>query len=206
MGTQVYVWDRFVRFFHWSLVAAFTLAWLSAEENDTVHSMAGYAVIGLVLARLGWGLVGTRHARFADFVRGPRAVKRYLLSLAGRPEHHVGHNPAGGWMVVALLATLLLTTATGVVVYGYEGHGPLATTLAPARAAGVAESAAERTARRRAEHRWEEVHEFAANLTLVLVGLHVAGVVVASRLHRENLVRAMLNGYKRGGATARDEV
>ncbi|MGE0485553.1 MAG: cytochrome b/b6 domain-containing protein [Gammaproteobacteria bacterium] len=198
MGTQVYVWDRFVRFFHGSLVTAFATAWLSAEENDAVHSIAGYAVIALVLARLAWGFVGTRHARFADFVRGPRAVMRYLRSLASGAEHHVGHNPAGGWMVVALLAMLLLTTATGAIVYGYEGHGPFATTLAPARATGAPESATERKARRRAEHRWEEIHEFAANTTLVLIGLHVAGVVVASRLHRENLVRAMFSGYKRG--------
>jgi cytochrome b len=203
MATQVYVWDRFVRIFHWSLVAAFATAWVSAEESDAVHSVAGYVVLGLVLARIAWGLAGSRHARFSDFVRGPRAVAGYLRSLTRTPEHHVGHNPAGGWMVVALLLALLATAASGLAVYGYEGHGPLATTLAPARAAGATESAAARKARRRAEHRWEEIHEFAATATLVLVALHVTGVVVASRVHRENLVRAMLTGNKRD-ATARD--
>lgn len=198
MNTPVYVWDRCVRLFHWSLVAAFATAWLTAEDAESVHVVAGYTVLALVALRLVWGVIGSRHARFADFVRGPAAVRRYLASLLqGRPEHHRGHNPAGGWMVVALLVGLLLTGASGLMVHGYEGHGPLANRLAPVPSAIRTLPAAVRKARHRAEERWEEIHEVAANGVLVLVVIHVLGVVVASALHRDNLIRAMFDGHKR---------
>ena len=101
-GEPIVVWDPLVRIVHWGLVASFTVAYLSGDVIDDLHNGAGYAVLGLVLLRIVWGLVGSRHARFSNFVRGPGAVLRYLRSLAsGRPEHHLGHNPAGGVMVVA---------------------------------------------------------------------------------------------------------
>ncbi|HEV57840.1 MAG TPA: cytochrome B [Phycisphaerales bacterium] len=163
----VRVWDFLVRVFHWALVTFFVTAYFTGDELDAVHEFAGYAVLGLVGFRLVWGLVGTRYARFTSFWFRPREVVDYLKSLASRhPRHYLGHNPAGAWMIFALLASLLLTAATGILT-------------------------------EEANHGWEDLHEFFANLTLLLVLGHVAGVLVSSVLHRENLVRAMLTGRKR---------
>ncbi len=182
---QVKVWDPLVRIFHWSLVASFFIAYFVTEENLPVHVWAGYVVLGLVLFRLVWGLVGTRHARFADFVRRPSTVVAFLRdSVARRSPRHLGHNPAGGWMIVAMLVSLILLTVTGLALYGVGEHaGPLASLMA-----GFGEHWKESL---------EEVHEFFANFTVLLVVVHVAGVVVESVLHRENLARAMVTGYKR---------
>lgn len=178
---EVKVWDPFVRAFHWTLVTAFAVAFVTEDHWLDLHVLAGYTVVALVGLRLVWGLVGTRHARFGDFVHGPRVVLAYLRDvLRGRARRYLGHNPAGGAMIVALLAGLALTAATGLLVYGAsEAAGPFA---------GVVGS------------RWAEpleaVHEALANLTLVLAGAHVAGVLASSLLHRENLVRAMVTGTK----------
>lgn len=184
-GNTVKVWDPLVRVFHWSLVAAFAVAYLTEDDVMSVHVWAGYTVAGLVAFRLLWGLIGTRHARFSDFVYRPAAVKAYLRDmLLVRARRYLGHNPAGGAMVVALLLSLLATVATGVVVYGAAEHaGPLAASLA-----GTGKSAA---------HALKEIHEFFANFTLALVFAHVAGVLLSSLAHRENLVRAMFTGRKR---------
>ncbi len=185
---QVKVWDPLVRIFHWSLVAAFAVAYFSSEDEWLgLHSVAGYIVLALVLFRLVWGFVGPRHARFSDFLYRPSAVMQHLKQvLSLRAPRYIGHNPAGGAMIVALLASLLITTVFGLAVYGAEeGAGPLAAALA-----GVSKSRA---------HALEEIHEFFANFTVVLIFAHVAGVVLESLLHRENLVRAMFTGYKRAG-------
>lgn len=178
-GTRV--WDPLVRIFHWSLAAFFFIAYLTEDDLLTVHVYAGYAVAGLVGFRLLWGVIGTRHARFSDFVTGPGAVRRYLGQLfTGKAPHYLGHNPAGAAMIIVLLASLAATAFTGAVLIAGDGQGPLAGTVF---AALSGES-------------FEETHEFFANFTLFLVGLHVAGVVVSSLLHRENLVRAMITGRK----------
>lgn len=164
------VWDVPVRVFHWLLVACFAGAWLTAESEHwrLVHVTLGYTMAGLVGFRLVWGLIGTRHARFASFVRGPRAVLAYLRSLLGpKPEHHTGHNPAGALAIVGLLGLIVLTAASGFATYNELGGDWL-----------------------------EELHEVAANALLILVGIHVAGVVVGSLVHKENLVRAMFTGRK----------
>ncbi|MBC5784715.1 cytochrome b/b6 domain-containing protein [Ramlibacter sp. USB13] len=164
------VWDLPTRLFHWLLAGSFAVAWISAESErwQLVHVTAGYTVAGLVVFRLLWGLVGTRHARFTDFVRGPRAVLGYLRSLAsGRPEHHAGHNPAGALAIVGLLALAALTTATGWANYADLGG-----------------------------HWLEEVHEALASGMLALVAVHIVAVVVSSRLHHENLVASMVHGRK----------
>jgi cytochrome b len=112
---SVRVWDAPVRIFHWLMVLSFAGAWLTAESERwrLVHVTLGYTMAGLVVFRLVWGVVGTRHARFADFVRGPAAVGRYLRSLLQRrPEPHAGHNPAGGWAILALLVLAVLATPT----------------------------------------------------------------------------------------------
>lgn len=166
----VLVWDAPVRVFHWLLVLSFAGAWLTAESERwrLVHVTLGYTMAGLVTFRLVWGLVGTRHARFAGFVRGPRAAWRYLLSLLdGRPEHHAGHNPAGALAIVGLLALIGVTAASGFATYEDLGGEWL-----------------------------EELHEGAANTLLAVVLVHLAGVLVGSLAHRENLVRAMLTGRK----------
>lgn len=208
METQtVRVWDIAVRLFHWSLVACFAVAYLTGEEESLLHIYSGYAVLGLVLFRLVWGFVGSRYARFGDFVYSPARVVSYLKSLmSSSPQRFIGHTPAGGWMILALLASLLATSVTGLKVYGLEGHGPLAdagptlTLVAAARADEDEEAEREggehEGAGEGAEEVWEEAHEFFANLTLLLIFVHVAAVVVTGRLHKENLVKAMITGDK----------
>ncbi|MBK8957019.1 MAG: cytochrome b/b6 domain-containing protein [Proteobacteria bacterium] len=203
MSNRVYVWDRYVRFFHWTLVAAFTFAYLSGEEETPLHFYAGYLICALLVSRVIWGFIGSRHARFTDFVTPPSAALGYLKSLAGGPiKHYRGHNPAGGWMVLMLLASLTLTVGCGLRTLALEGEGPFAIPkLAKPDATTMSESEivtlkAARKARRDEEHLWKEIHEFGANTTLALVGLHVLGVVASSLRHRQNLARAMVTGYK----------
>jgi len=170
----VKVWDIAVRAFHWSFALTFAGAWLTAESERyrDVHVMLGYTMLGLVAFRLLWGVVGPRHARFSNFVRGPAAIGRYLRSLlAGDPEHHLGHNPAGAVAVVLLLGLAALAGLSGWALYDGPGGEWL-----------------------------EETHEFLAGALLAVVGVHLAGVAVASWLHRENLVHAMLTGRKKDPA------
>jgi cytochrome b len=203
---RVKVWDPVVRLFHWSLVAAFVVAYASGDDFEGLHVVAGYTVAGLIGVRLLWGLVGTRHARFADFVAGPAETRRYLRSLlTGRPRHYLGHNPLGGWMIVALLLVVSAACWSGLKAYAEEGKGPLAAPaavlVAPAHADDDRDRARERGARHRrdgGDEFWEEVHETLSHLALGLVVLHVLGALIASALHRENLVKAMITGYKQG--------
>ncbi len=181
---MIKVWDLPVRLFHWTLVLAFVLAFASEDELMGLHVVAGYTVIGLLAFRLVWGLIGSRHARFSDFVRRPSVVTAYLKDVvAFRAKRYLGHNPAGGAMVIALMLSLLLTTVTGLATYGAEEMaGPLAETM--------------RNLPHASGKVFEEIHEFFANFTLLLVVLHLAGVVVASLQHGENLPRSMVNGMK----------
>ena len=169
---RIKVWDLPTRLFHWSLAASFAGAWLTADSERLmdVHTTLGYAFAGLIAFRLVWGVIGTKHARFANFVRGPAAVKRYLLSIVSfRPEHHVGHNPAGGWAVLALLGLGALTAGSGYLAFNDIGG-----------------------------HWLEELHEGAASAMLTLVLIHIGAVLVSSVIHGENLVRAMWTGFKKG--------
>lgn len=209
---QIRVWDPLVRIGHWTLAAAFLIAYFTAEELEGVHIAAGYWVGGYVIVRLIWGFIGSSHARFSDFVRGPRAVLGYLTDLfKGRPPHHVGHNPAGGAMVVALLLCLAATTFTGLMVQAdSENEGPLAAWLGnPGQSTGPAlvvprtskssearEERGENDETKESDSAYGELHGFFANLTLALVVLHLLGVIAGSLVHRENLVRAMITGCK----------
>ena len=170
--SKILVWDLPTRAFHWLLALSFAGAYLTAESERlrSVHVALGYTMLGLVAFRLVWGLVGTRYARFASFAFGPGSVAAYLKSLLTRsPRHYAGHNPAGSWAIYALLALSVAAGATGYATYGDLGG-----------------------------HWMEEAHELAANALLAVVIAHVAGVLVSSLVHRENLVRSMLDGYKRG--------
>jgi cytochrome b len=196
---EVKVWDPVVRVGHWLLVVLFAVAYLSGEiEVETLHAWAGYAILGIVLFRILWGFIGTKHARFTDFVFGRKETAAYARSLlTTRPKHYVGHNPLGGWMIIALLAALILVSWSGLELYAVEGKGPLAeTTLAPVKAA----LARDRDDDGQDDHEglWEDVHEFFAHIALLLVFLHIVGAIVASLIHRENLVRAMITGRKKG--------
>jgi cytochrome b len=174
-ATRILVWDLPVRLGHWLMAGGFALAWITgdSEEWRLVHACAGGTVVGVALFRLFWGLVGSRYARFADFVKSPPAALAYLKSLlAPKPQHCVGHNPAGGWAIVLLLALALLTGASGWLTYEEIGGGEL----------------------------FEDLHEGLANAMLAVVGIHLAGVAVGSLVHRENLPRAMITGLKLGEA------
>jgi len=196
--SEITVWDPLVRLFHWLLFLSFCVAYLSqgelferlqdrmdGEVLQVVHVWAGYTIAGLLLFRVVWGFVGPRHARFDDFVFPPTQVVAYLREvLTLRARRFLGHNPAGGAMIVLLLLGLLLTVLSGLALYAADkGLGPLAGWLSES-----SESTIEML---------EELHEAMTNGTLLLVAGHLLGVVWESVLHRENLVRSMFTGRKR---------
>ena len=186
---QVKVWDPFVRIFHWGLVTAFAVAYITEEDFLDLHTLAGYVVLGLLLLRLLWGFIGTPYARFKDFSYSPAAIKKFLAdTLRLRAQRYLGHNPAASAMIYLLLLSLLLTVFSGLAVYGIEGGGPFAIFMS-----GAGEFF---------EEALEEVHEFFANFTLFLVFIHVGGVIVESLIHHENLAASMLHGYKRNNHEA----
>jgi cytochrome b len=206
-GTPVAVWDPVVRVGHWALVAAFAIAYLSAEEEGgtphALHVWGGYVVGAIVVLRVVWGVVGPTYARFSDFFCGPIAAIRYLKDLVVRDaRRYLGHSPAGGAMVIVLLVCLAGTVATGVVAYGERGRGPLAAESAVVTTVAYAEEnngagGGEAEGSKGGKSIVGEVHGALANITLALVVLHVLGVGLASYAHRENLVAAMLTGKKR---------
>lgn len=179
-GPRVRVWDLPTRIFHWSLALSFAGAWLTSESERLrdLHAMLGYTIAGLIAFRLLWGVAGTRYARFASFLFGPAAVGAYLRSLlTRRPQHWLGHNPAGAIAIFLLLGLAAFTVLSGHLTLNESGGEWL-----------------------------EEVHEIVANGLLAVVVIHLIGVLVSSLLHRENLARAMVDGFKVRGATteARD--
>ena len=166
------VWDWPVRVFHWSFAACVFIAFFTGESEhfSLWHQTLGYVAGGLLAFRLVWGFVGTRYARFASFIKGPQAILAYLFSLRQTtPEHHVGHNPVGGVAVLLLMGLTALTAFSGWLMAGGDAPG------------------------------WqEELHEVAANSLMLVMAVHVLGVVLSSKQHKENLVRAMLTGFKSG--------
>ena len=204
MKKEIRVWDPLVRIFHWGLVLAFIIVFLSGDEENDLHIVAGYVVFGLIGFRILWGLIGTRFARFSNFVYSPGAVIKYIKdSVAGRPKYYIGHNPAGGAMIIALLAILLVVTYSGLKVYAIEeGAGPLAqqSTVNSFIKSAYADDEHEKygeSEEHEEEDFWEEIHEASANFVLFLVIVHIAGVFVAGRLHDENLVKGMITGKKK---------
>ena len=166
------VWDLPVRVFHWSLALAFTIAFVSSESErwQLVHIASGYVTAALIAFRLLWGLIGSRYARFTEFVRGPAAIRAYLGGMLRlHPPHYTGHNPAGALAVLALLGLGLLTAGSGWMTFNEVGGEWL-----------------------------EDLREGAAETMLALVFLHIGAVVLSSVLHGENLIAAMWTGYKKG--------
>lgn len=170
MSQRILVWDVPTRVFHWLLALSFAGAFLTAESERyrDVHVLLGYTLLGLIAFRLLWGFFGTRYAQFRSFLYKPREVLAYLLSLAkGKPAHFVGHNPVGSVAIWLLLALGISSGLTGVMLFQDIGGETV-----------------------------EELHELVSNSMLVVVLIHISGVVVSSVLHRENLVRSMVTGFK----------
>jgi cytochrome b len=168
------VWDPFVRAFHWTLVISFLVCWFSAQAWEGLQAWAGYVAGTLALARVVWGFVGGGYARFTQFVRAPRVVFAYLAAIArGSEARFLGHNPAGGAMIVALLAVVAATVASGYALTTDTFWGSAT-----------------------AQH----LHSLIAHGLALLVVVHLVGVALASLRHRENLVRAMIVGEKRAPA------
>jgi cytochrome b len=169
---KILVWDLPTRIGHWLLVVAFIVSYLTgdSEEWRLVHVTAGYAMGGVLVFRLFWGMAGTSYARFSSFLFSPRQLFAYLGGLLkGKSGHWVGHNPAGSYAIYALLLLGATVVGSGWAVYADMGGDWL-----------------------------EEAHDTLSYMMLCVVGVHVAGVVLSSRLHHENLVRSMITGYKQG--------
>jgi cytochrome b len=249
--TSIKVWDPIVRIGHWTLVIAFLTAYFTEDDFMTQHIWAGYVVAIVICIRIIWGIIGSKHARFSDFIYRPSAISGYIKGLFQRkPQHYIGHNPAGGAMVIALLISILITVYSGLALYAVENNaGPLAniygnhsvasenqstsTNTLISNAAASENESNESEADEVLEHKtndsmlkenggkegfggtghsvyngkytskneqaeefWEGLHEFFANFTLLLVILHVGGVILSSRIDKENLVKAMITGRK----------
>ncbi len=208
---KIKVWDPIVRIFHWSLISFFLIALITGEDGEGLHVTAGYIIIGLIFFRFIWGFIGTKHARFTDFVRGPGAVISYLKGLvSGRHERYLGHNPAGGAMIIVLLISILFVSYSGLKLYAAEeGKGVFAggggiSLVSSAYASddhsydGWKKHELNLAKKRHdQEELWEEIHEVFVGFTLFLIFVHLSGVVLTSVIDKENLVFSMITGEKR---------
>lgn len=174
--SPIKVWDLLVRVFHWSLVTSVAVSWFTADDFRSAHEWVGYCALALIAIRFVWGFVGSRYAHFAQFVRAPAAVLRYARQVAdGHAPRYTGHNPLGGWMVLALMFTVTAIGTTGwmLTLDAFFGESWL-----------------------------ESMHEALAIGLLWLAAIHVAGAVITGWRHGENLVRAMVSGKKRASGPA----
>ncbi len=194
---QVQIWDLFIRIFHWALAALVLVAFISGDDAGWVHVYSGYSILILISLRLIWGLVGTRYARFTSFVTSPEVALQYLKRMArGDAECYQGHNPAAGWMIMALLAILLVVNGSGYLALSTKGQGVSSQhssvhLISPAYADDDKEHGGSG-----GDGFFKEIHEGMAGVLLVLIVLHVCGALASSLLHRENLIKAMLDGKK----------
>ena len=184
-SATVKVWDRFLRFFHWTLVLCFATAFISGEVHaSTIHVLVGYVLCVLLAARVYWGFKGSEYARFRAFIFPIAEALEYLRSmLKGNPRHYYGHNPAGALMVFTMFGLLAVIFVSGLLSLGtVDFEGPMVF---------LANQVSDESS-----YAFRHIHKFLPNLALALVVLHLLGVVVGSIQHRENLVRAMLTGKK----------
>lgn len=179
--TLIKVWDLPLRAFHWLLVISFAIAYLTEDDLLTIHVWAGYFVFALLIFRLFWGFIGNKYSKFSTFLCNPSESYRYVKELvSSKAKRYIGHNPAGAAMIMLLLTSLLITTLTGFAVYGADQNaGPLSFIGSDY------------------EKLWEEAHELFANFSLLLVFIHIVGVAIESYIHKENLARSMVSGYKK---------
>jgi cytochrome b len=180
-SNKIKVWDPLIRLFHWSLVGTFITAYLTREEDYELHLLVGYCILGLICFRVLWGFVGSRYARFQDFLYPPIEVYRYLkILLRDSNTRYVGHNPAGGAMTILLLFTLLLITLSGIALDAAENRaGPLAGYRLFLFADVISTT-----------------HLWSTHVATVLVPLHLIGVILSGWRHGENLIHAMIHGCK----------
>lgn len=183
--SKVYVWDLPTRLFHWLLVGSVTTSLAAGELGYMdIHVISGHVVLALILFRLGWGFIGGRHARFTDFVRGPATVLAYARELVtGKHRWHAGHNPMGGWSVLALLFVLAVQAGTGL--YANDDiltEGPLASTVTKSLSNTLT-----------------YVHHLSSKALYTLIVLHLAAITFYA-VKGDDLVRAMIVGAKRGGS------
>ena len=181
---QVKVWDIFIRTFHWVLVLTFVIAYVTEDDSMTLHSYAGYIMLALLLLRILYGFVGTRYARFSDFIYAPRTAVLYVKDVfLFRPKRYMGHNPAGGLMIIVMLLSLIATCITGMMALAVEeNQGPFVEYISFFPVWFVSLS--------------EDLHELLAHFSLFLVAIHLTGVIVESIVHGENLMMSMINGRK----------
>ena len=215
MGQEVFVWDRFVRIFHWSLVVLLIVSYITGEEESSLHIYSGITIAILILARTIWGVIGSRYARFSDFVAGPKEILQYCSSiLSGSPDRYVGHNPLAGVMILLLAGSLLFTSASGLLLYlsdspnafEHENHE-----LVYLDSREREDDDHEDEDHEDEDNEWEEdeegehdersemleeLHEGAVEFVLFLVVLHILGVAFSSWLHHESLIKAMFTGKK----------
>jgi cytochrome b len=168
--TSRLVWDRFVRVFHWTLVSCVLLNYFVLEEGEWPHQWAGYLAAALVTARIAWGFIGSRHARFADFFPTPSRLKQQIRALTSQQsEHHWGHNPMGALMMLTLMALVLTIGLTGWM-QGTDAYF--------------------------GEEWLQDLHRYLANSLMALVGLHAAAALIMGRIERTRLLKAMVTGIK----------
>lgn len=166
----IYVWDRFVRLFHWSLVSCVLLDFFVIDDGETLHQVLGYLACALVFFRLIWGFVGTKYARFSDFFPTPSRVSHHIRSLfSGQVDQHNGHNPLGALMILALLSLVMALGVTGFM-QGLDAYW--------------------------GEEWLQDLHELLANALIILVAMHVSAALIMSHIERTNLIAAMITGTK----------
>lgn len=218
-NNQIRVWDFFVRVFHWSLVVFFVVAYATGDDKSSLHRYVGYAVMGLVAVRIFWGFVGTKHARFSDFMCSPVKALSYVKDLAvGKPTYYRGHNPAAAWMILFFLIGNLIICLSGYAAYATKELKPTlgyATELSFITSAHADDGEQEEGEDEDGEKRhnaerdgneeeddaegdsvWGDIHEISAQCMLFLIFVHIMGVAVSSMRHNENLVKTMFTGKK----------
>jgi len=170
---NIQVWDRFVRFFHWSLVSCVLINYFAIDDGETVHQWLGYFASALVVARIVWGFIGSKHARFADFFPTPSRLRHHLQAMrSGKADPHPGHNPLGALMMLTLIALVLTLGVTGYLQGTDMFWG---------------------------EEWLQELHEVLASTLIGLAALHALAAIVMGRIERTNLVLAMITGVKKRG-------
>jgi len=181
---QIKVWDLFIRSFHWVLVIAFAIAYITEDDLMWLHSNAGYLILVLLGLRFLYGFIGSRYARFSDFIYSPKTAMSYVKDVfLFRPKRYLGHNPAGGLMIILMLLSLVATGVSGMMALAVEERaGPMVGFMSYIPYWIAAAS--------------EDLHELFANLSLFLIAVHIAGVIIESIVHGENLVLSMINGRK----------